>query len=384
MEIYLDHNATTRPDPRVVEAVEPYLSARFGNAASPHPRGRAAKAAVDAAREQVAALVGAASSRVVWTSGATEAVNQVICSAASAGRERGRAKLVYSAGEHKAVLDTVETCEARLGVEAVEAPLRPSGEVDYAALEAFVDENTALVAVMAANNETGVLNDIDRVAEIAHAAGSLYLCDGTQQIGKLPFDVGRSEIDFACASAHKLYGLQGAGALVFGREARDWLRPLIHGGGHQDGLRSGTLNVPGIVGFGEAAHLAQQALADQEPARLAMLRDHLETRLGKQVGAVEVHGVDARRLPNTVSLRIPGVDGEALIANCPEVAMASGSACTSAVPSPSHVLRAMGVEDTVAEESVRLSLGRYTREAELDEGVARIAGAAERLREVLA
>lgn len=384
MEIYLDHNATTPPDPRVVAAVEPYLAGRFGNAASPHPRGRAAKAAVDAAREQVATLVGAAPSRVVWTSGATEAVNQAIWSCATVGREHGRAKVVYSAGEHKAVLDTVATCCAHLGIEPVAAPLCPSGELDYAALDELVDDDTALVAVMAANNETGVLNDIDRVAEIAHQAGSLYLCDATQQAGKLPLDVGRSEVDFACISAHKLYGLQGVGALVFARRARDWLRPLIHGGGHQDGLRSGTLNLPGIVGFGEAARLAHQALAEEEPARIEGLRDHLETLLGKQAGAVEVHGADARRLPNTVNARITGVDAEALIANCPQVAMASGSACTSAVPTSSHVLGAMGVDDTAAEESVRLSLGRPTTEGELEEAVERIAGAVDRLRELLA
>lgn len=379
-EIYLDHNATTPPDPLVVDAMLPYLRERFGNAASSHARGRSAKAVVDAAREQVAELVGGAPGRLVWTSGATESLNQVIQSWAAAAPHSGRPRIVYTAGEHKAVLDTVEWCAATFPIEPVVAPLQPSSEVQYEALESLVDDRTGLVVAMAANNETGVLNDLRRIAEFAHAAGSTFLCDATQQAGKLPLDLTEADADFAAISGHKLYGPQGIGALLASRTP--WLQPLIRGGGHQGGLRSGTLNVPGIVGFGTAAEFASKAIKNGEPDRVQGLRDRLEALLIEQAAPVVVHGREAPRLPNTTNLRIVGVDADALIVNCPDVAMSSGSACTSAVPTTSHVLRAMGLREFEAEESVRLSLGRGTIEHSIDSAVKAIAAAVARIREV--
>lgn len=384
-EIYLDHNATTPPDPRVVQVMLPYLGERFGNPASAHARGRAVEGSVDTAREQVAALVNVAPNRVVWTSGATEAINQAVKSAAASCVGTSRSKLVCSSGEHRAVLDTAAWCAEAFGMEVAHVPLLGTGEVDYNALAELVDTDTALVAVMAANNETGVLNDIDRVSSIAHAAGSLYFCDATQQAGKLPLDLVKAEVDCACLSAHKLYGPQGVGALITPTPGGSgWLEPLVHGGGHQGGLRSGTLNVAGIVGFGEATRLAAQALHDGEPGHLEQLRERLEKLLDEQAGPTAVHGRQAPRLPNTSNVRISDIDADALIVNCPDVSMSSGSACTAAVPTTSHVLKAMGVSETEAEESVRLSLGRETTESDVDEASTRIGSAVQRLRGLVA
>jgi cysteine desulfurase len=383
MDLYLDYNATTPPDPEVVEAVLPYLGGQFGNAASAHARGRAAQTAVDTAAELVAALLGGAPSRLIWTSGATEALNQALWSVAVSGSMRERRKLVYAAGEHKAVVDTLAAIGDQLGIKSVEVPLTAWGEVNYEALEELVDEETAAVAVMAANNETGVRNDVGRVADIVHKMGSLYICDATQQAGKLEFDLHATGVDVACISAHKFYGLQGMGALLFDPQARSWLWPLIHGGGHQDGLRSGTINLPGVVGLGAAARRAQAALAEGEADRQRGLRDYLEQLLEARVGGIDVHGRAEQRLPNTLNLRIAGVEADALIVNCPDVAMSSGSACTSAVPTTSHVLRAMGIDHAEADESVRLSLGRPTTQDTVETAVDRISSAAERLRGML-
>jgi cysteine desulfurase len=255
--------------------------------------------------------------------------------------------------------------------------------IDIRALEDLVDSKTVLVAVMAANNETGVLTDVRQVADIAHSRGALYLCDATQQVGKLPVDFDSAGVDFAALSAHKLYGPQGMGALVATAGARRALEPLLHGGGHQGGLRSGTLNLAGIVGFGEAAGLAKRAVEEGEAERLEALRASLEQRLVAALAA-EVNGGEVPRLPNTTNARIPGVDADALIANCPDVAFSSGSACTSAVLAPSHVLVAMGRERVAADESVRLSLGRFTTASDVEVATARIIAAVERVRELTA
>lgn len=381
-EIYLDHNATTRPDPAVLAGMAPYFGERFGNAASVHPRGRAAFRAVEDARERVATLLSCGSSRVTWTSGATEALNTAMKGAVA---YRSGGQVVVSVGDHKAVLDTAEALGAIGKFRVRAASLLPSGEPDYEQLGRLIDEQTALVCVMAASNETGVLTDIERVADLAHRVGALFLCDATQQVGKLPIDLTAAGVDLAAASAHKLYGPQGVGVLVGPpKHSGMSLEPLIHGGGHQGGLRSGTLNLPGIVGFGKAAELALDALQSGEPERLAALRQRLEGLLEKHAGPVTMHAKDAPRLPNTVNVRIHGVDSEALMANCPAVAMSSGSACTSAVPHPSHVLTAMGLSPTAAEESVRLSLGRYTTEEEVDRAAELIGAAALRIRELSA
>lgn len=379
--VYLDYNATTPLDPAVLEAMMPVLGDRFGNAASSHGRGRAAENAVARAREQVADLVNAPPQNIYWTSGATESINTVMKGLRGLGSD---GNLVVSAGEHKAVLDSAEAVAGSTGCELRVVPLLPSGEVDLAALEGSLDSATVLVAVMAANNETGAINDIARVSEMAHAAGAFVLSDVTQQVGKLAVDLTAWDVDFSVASAHKIYGPQGVGALfVRDTAARRALTPLIHGGGHQQGLRSGTLNLPGIVGFGAAADVAHDALNSGESSKLRDLRDLAELRLARNVGPITVH-CKTDRLPNTSNLRIHGVDADALIVNCPEVAISSGSACTAAVPTPSHVLLAMGLSSIEAEESVRLSVGRYTTRDDVLDAVEAIARAANRIRELSA
>ena len=374
MDIYLDHNATTPVAPAVVDAVTRHLTDRFGNAASSHVRGRAAAAAVDAAREQVAGLLSVAPARVVWTSGATEAINTALKGLAAVRGRRDR--LVVSAVEHKAVLDVAEYLASARGVEVCVAPVTPAGAVDLDALITLVNDETFAVAVMAANNETGVLNPVVEMAEIAQTVGAAYVCDATQQVGKLPLDL--SVVDFAAVSAHKLYGPQGVGALITPRRMPEGFPALLHGGSHERGYRSGTLNLPGVVGFGAAASLAASAVED-EPNRLSRLRDELERGLAK-LGDVSVNGAEAARLPNTSNVRLGGVDADALIVATPEVAFSSGSACTAAVPSPSHVLVAMGLSTEDAEQSIRLSAGRFTTAEDVDAAVELIAASADRLR----
>ena len=376
-DYYLDFNATTPPDERVVDKMLPFLSGRFGNAASSHSRGRAAAGAVQAARGQVAGLLGVAPSRVVWTSGATEALNATLKGLAER-REPGRSRLLVSATEHKAVLDVAEWLSVRRGVEVATIPVTSEGVVDVGALAGLLGERVFAVAVMAANNETGVLNPVDEVADLVVAAGARLVCDTTQSVGKVP--VQAPEGTFVTASAHKLYGPQGVGALVLPERGSGLLDALLHGGGHERGLRSGTLNLPGVVGFGEACLLASELMAGEQ-LRLARLRDELEDLLVKRLGAV-VHGGDVDRLPNTTNVWVPGVDADALIANTPQVSFSSGSACTAAVPMPSHVLTAMGVGSEVAEESVRLSVGRHTSHGDINGSVAMLAKSASRIREL--
>jgi cysteine desulfurase len=377
MDIYLDHNATTPPDPAVVDAMVSHLTDRFGNAASAHTRGRAASAAVERARSQVAALLGVSPPRVVWTSGATEALNTALKGLAES-RPAGRNRLLVGATEHKAVLDTSEWLANRSGVDVEVIPATGDGLVDLDALDAKLAPDVFAVAVMAANNETGVLAPVAHLQELATSAGASYVCDATQLPGKTPCDL--SGVDFAAVSAHKVYGPQGVGALVTAHPRRA-LDALIHGGGHERGLRSGTLNLAGIVGFGVAAELAADRLAEDR-VRLAVSRDRLVAGLARQIGAVTVHGSTVDRLPNTASVRIAGADADALIVATPDVAFSSGSACTSAVPSPSHVLTAMGLDDMSASETVRLSVGRHTTADEIDRAVGLIAGSAARLREL--
>jgi cysteine desulfurase len=377
MDLYLDCNATTPPDPAVVEAMVPYLTERFGNAASAHPRGRAAAFAVERARGQVAGLLGVASQRLVWTSGATEAVNAALKGLAET-RLPGRGRLLVGATEHKAVLDTAEWLSWRRGVQVDVVPVDADGRVGLDALRALLGADVFAVAVMGANNETGVLNPVADVQALTTAAGAAYVCDATQMPGKVACDL--SGVDYAAVSAHKVYGPQGVGALVI-PPSRQGIDALVHGGGHERGLRSGTINLPGVVGFGVAAELAATTL-DVDRGRLAGLRDRLVDRLGRQVGGVTVHGAAVERLPNTASVRLVGVDADALIVSVPDVAFSSGSACTSAVPTPSHVLTAMGLSDVEASETIRLSLDRSTTEADVDTAVDLIAAAAARLREL--
>ncbi len=353
--IYLDANATTRVAPSVLEAMLPWFTDQFANAASIHVAGREAAEAVERARRSVASRIGCRPSEIVFTSGATEANNLALRGVAG--------RVACPAAEHKAVLDTTKALQGF--VVAVDA----AGRVDF---EAFADAclGATLVSVMAANNETGILTDMHRVVDVAHAAGCLVHSDMTQAFGKVPVDVTDIGVDLASFSAHKVHGPKGVGALYVRRGVR--LSSMMTGGGHERGFRSGTLNVPGIVGFGAACDLlpacADVGRATSACAARETVSSHLAHLLKHEVDGVEFYSDHHTGLPNTLSVRFVGVDGEALMANCPDVAMSVGSACTSAVPEPSHVLLAMGTSPAAAFETVRLSL-----DDEVDAGTVEIA-----------
>jgi cysteine desulfurase len=367
--IYLDHSATTPCDPAVVEEMLPYLTTHFGNASSrSHAYGWMAEEAVDLARERVAALIGAGASEVVFTSGATESVNLALQGVAEAYARKGD-HLVTCATEHKAVLDVCQRLE-RKGCRITILPVDPMGRVDLGALEAAIEDRTVLVALMYANNETGLLSPVRDISAIARKHGVPFFCDATQAVGKVPVDVEADGIDLMAFTAHKLYGPKGVGALyVRRRNPRMSLVPLLYGGGHERGLRSGTLNVPGIVGFGKACAICGDGM-DAESARLRRLRDALAGPL-LQIPDVMLNGDAATSLPHVANLsfRMPGGDG-ILRRLVRDVAVSSGSACTSATLSPSHVLKAMGLDDAHALASVRFSLGRYTTPEEVAKAVA--------------
>lgn len=367
--VYMDYNATTPADPRVVERMVPYFYELFGNAAShSHSFGWTASEAVDMAREQVAALLGAEPGEVVFTSGATESINLALKGAFQMYHAKGN-HLVTSVTEHKAVLDTCRSLE-RQGATVTYLPAGPDGSVDLDELEAALTPRTVLVALMAANNETGYRHPLAEIAGRVHRAGSLFFTDATQALGKIPFSVGEAGCDILACSAHKIYGPKGVGALyVRRRSPRVRLAAQMDGGGHEKGFRSGTLNVPGIVGMGEACRIIRDEQG-REAARLAPLRDRLETA-ALALGGVQVNGDTARRLPHVTNLAIGGVQGKRLLTEVTRrIAVSSGSACTSALPEPSHVLLAMGLSPELAEASLRFSLGRFTTPEEVDFAIA--------------
>ncbi len=375
--IYLDYNATTPVDPAVLEAMLPYFSEQFANAASVHISGRRAAAAVGAAREQIADGLGVRASSVIITSGATEADNLALLWLRDAAGPRRR--LVVGATEHKAVLDTADHLAAH-GVPVTMVRPDASGQVTGAAVEAVMDDDVVLVSVMVANNETGVINPWQDICDTAHSHGALFHTDATQALGRLALDLSASGVDLAAVSAHKVYGPKGVGALVGSRAGMRAIEPQLHGGGHERGLRSGTLNVPGIVGFGAAVALAGARVEGGLLDGVAELRDRLEAKLvDLRAGVI---GANAPRLGNTTNVRFDGADAEAVMANTPGVAMSSGSACTAAVPSPSHVLLAMGLDTDAANECLRFSLGVSTTAAEVDAAASAIAAAVERVREL--
>jgi cysteine desulfurase len=374
--IYLDHHATTPVDPRVLEAMLPYFGPRFGNAASrSHRFGWEAEKAVEQARRRVAALAGAAPREIVFTSGATESVNLALKGAIEACRGRGN-HLIAMATEHKAVLDTIRRLE-RSGVSATLLPCDPDGLLDLERLEQAIRPETVLVSIMHANNEIGVIQRVDAIGALCRRHGVLFHCDAAQSFGKIPVSVRDDSIDLMSLSAHKLYGPKGVGALCI----RRGLAPAaqMDGGGHEFGFRSGTLNVPGIVGFGEACAIAAAEMA-AEAARMTMLRDGLLARLQSDVSAVKVNGSMTRRLPGNVNVRFPGVDAEALLMSLPEIALSTGSACSSASVEPSHVLRALGLSPAEARSSVRIGIGRFNTEEEIDYAGARLGSAVNKLR----
>jgi cysteine desulfurase len=363
--VYLDYHATTPVDPRVLEAMLPYFTQDFGNAASKsHAFGWKAEEAVEAARAEVAALIGASAKELVWTSGATESDNLAIKGVAQFYGETKGKHLVTLKTEHKAVLDSMHALE-RQGFEVTFLDVERDGLLAPEMLRAALRKDTILVSVMHANNETGVVQPIEELGRITRAAGVLFHCDAVQSAGKIPFDVERANVDLASLSAHKMYGPKGVGALYVRRKPRVRLVAQMDGGGHERGFRSGTLNVPGIVGFGKAAALAA-AERDAEAARVLVLRERLRTGLLAGLDLVTVNGSLAHRLPGNLNVSFAYVEGEALMMAIKDVAVSSGSACTSASLEPSYVLRAMGVSDDLAHSSIRFGLGRFTTEEEID------------------
>jgi cysteine desulfurase len=380
LPVYLDYNSTTPCDPRVVEAMLPYFTDRFGNAASrSHARGWEAEEAVELAREQIAALVGAEPKEIVFTSGATEADNLALKGVFEAYAAKGN-HLITVTTEHKAVLDTCGHIEKK-GGEVTYLPVTKEGLIDLAELEAAIRPTTILIAVMFANNEIGVIQPVREISAIARRHGVLFFTDAAQAVGKVPVGVNTAGIDLMALSAHKIYGPKGIGALYVRRRGpRVRLVAQMDGGGHERGMRSGTLNVPGIVGFGKACEICgQEMTADQ--LRIQPLRDRLERALLALDGA-QVNGSREHRLPMVTNISFAGVDGDALLAGLGKnVALSSGSACTSASMEPSYVLKALGVDDRLAHASLRLGLGRFTTGEEVDYAIGEIGKTIGRLRE---
>jgi len=410
MSVYLDYNSTTPVDPRVLEAMLPYFSEKFGNAASKtHSFGWVAEVAVEQAREQVAKLINATPHEIIFTSGSTEAINLALkgtwemYSAVSPppgggtgeafpiAQKTGATKnhIITVSTEHKAVIDTCQYLESR-GARVTYLPVDRQGLIDIDQLNDSITPSTLLVCVMYANNETGVIQPIAEIAKIVHAKGCILMSDVTQAIGKIPVDIsavsppllapperfakasegtgagaGGSGVDILCLSSHKIYGPKGAGVLFVRRKnPRVTLSPLIHGGGHERGLRSGTLNVPALVGFGKACELAVKEMKE-DANRISRLRDKLENSF-LALGDVFVNGEKSARLPNVSNVSFRGIKADELIAKLPDIAVSTGSACTSAIPEPSHVLKAMGIPDEMAYASIRFSLGKFTTEKEID------------------
>ncbi|EGJ09541.1 MULTISPECIES: IscS subfamily cysteine desulfurase [Rubrivivax] len=377
--IYLDYAATTPVDPRVVQAMLPYLYEQFGNPASrSHAFGWAAEEAVEIAREHVAALVGADPREIVWTSGATESNNLAIKGAAQFNRSRGR-HLVTVKTEHKAVLDTMRELE-RAGWEVTYLDVGADGLVDPAAFEAALRPDTVLASVMLVNNEIGVVQDVVALGRICRACGVLLHVDAAQATGKVAIDFASWPVDLMSLSAHKTYGPKGIGALVVRRKPRVRIEAQTHGGGHERGMRSGTLPTHQIVGMGEAYRLARVSMA-AENERIRTLRDRLLAGLS-DIPEIRVNGSLDARVPHNLNVSFQFVEGESLLMGLKGIAVSSGSACTSASLEPSYVLRALGLSDEVAHSSIRFSVGRFTTEAEIDAAVEQTRRTVERLREL--
>ena len=381
LPIYMDNHATTPVDPRVLEEMLPYFTDRFGNAASRnHSFGWAGEEGVETARERVAKLIGATPKEIVFTSGATESDNLAIKGVAEMYREKGN-HIITAVTEHKAVLDTCKRLE-KYGYRVTYLPVQKDGLVDLDDLKRAIDEKTILVTIMAANNEIGVLQPIAEIGKLCHEKGVIFHTDATQAIGKVPVDVIKQNIDLASISAHKMYGPKGVGALYVRRKSpRVQLSPIIDGGGHERGMRSGTLNVPGIVGLGKACAICQEEMP-QESLRLAGLRDRLKDRIMSGLDEVYVNGSFEHRLPQNLNISFAYVEGESLLMGINDVAVSSGSACTSATLEPSYVLKALGTGDDLAHSSIRFGLGRFNSEAEVDYVADRVVETVQRLREL--
>jgi len=380
--LYLDHNATTQLDPQVREAIRPWLEERFGNPASrDHAWGWDAAEAVVEVRLTVAALVGAQPTDIILTSSATEGINTVIHCFVGYNGWRDK-KIITCATEHDAVLSPIQYAARCAGVEVSVLPVDVQGYLDLEDLEAALNtDKNILVAVMAANNEIGTIHPIRTISKITHNAGAHFLCDITQAVGKMPIDIYAYGIDFAAFSAHKMYGPKGVGALVIRKQSKPLeLEPLILGGGQEFGMRGGTLNVPGIVGFGEACRISSEVMAEEVP-RIRKMRDRLEEAILAEVPDTWVNGDRANRICNTSNIGFRGIDARTLIRDMHDIAVSTQAACSSGNSGPSHVLKAIGLSDEDAYSCIRFSLGRFTTEDEIDYTIRKVITSAHKLRQ---
>ncbi len=381
LPVYMDNHATTQVDPRVFEAMRPYFIEIFGNAASRnHSFGWQAEEAVEKARKQVAELIGATAKEIVFTSGATESNNLALKGVAEAYADRGN-HIITAATEHKAILDTCRRLE-KDGILVTYLPVEPDGLIDLTQLRDAITDRTILISIMYANNEIGVVQNVREIGKIARERGVLLHTDAAQAIGKIPVDVAKDHIDLLSLSGHKIYGPKGVGALYVRRkDPRVQLAPQMDGGGHERGMRSGTLNVPGIVGLGAACAIASAEMPE-ESKRMARLRDKLKDRILASLDDVQVNGSLDSRLPNNLNVSFGFIEGEALLMGMHDVAVSSGSACTSATLEPSYVLKALGAGDDLAHSSVRFGLGRFNTEEEVDYVAERVIEVVRKLREL--
>ena len=381
LPIYMDNHATTPMDSRVLQAMLPYFTEKFGNAASRnHQFGWEAEAAVETAREQVAKLIGATAKEIIFTSGATESDNLAIKGVAEMYREKGN-HIITAVTEHKAVLDTCKRLE-KYGYKVTYLPVKADGLVDLDQLKAAMTDKTILVSIMAANNEIGVLQPLEEIGKLCRERGIFLHSDAVQALGKVPLDVNKMNIDMASLTGHKLYGPKGCGALyVRRRNPRVQLSAMIDGGGHERGMRSGTLNVPGIVGFGKACEISMNEMAE-ESRRVGALRDRLKQKLTAELDEVFINGTMDHRLPGNLNISFLYVEGESLLMGINDIAVSSGSACTSATLEPSYVLKSLGLGDDVAHSSIRFGIGRFNTEAEVDYVAGRLVEVVKKLREL--
>ncbi len=379
--IYMDYNATTPLDPRVLEAMMPYLTNKFGNAASrSHKFGWEAEEAVDKAREQVAKLIGATDKEIVWTSGSTESNNLAIKGAADMYKDKGM-HIITAIHEHKAVLDPFKRLQ-KDGYSVTWLEPNKDGVIYASQVKAAMRPDTILVSIMWANNEIGTVNEIHEIGKLCKERDVIFHTDATQAVGKIPVDVEKAGVDLLSASGHKMYGPKGVGFLyVRRRKPRVRLTPILDGGGHERGMRSGTLNVPGIVGMGAAAEIAGAEM-ESEATRLLALRNKLETAILAALPYSYVNGHAERRLPHTSNMSFAYVEGESMMMAIKEIAVSSGSACTSASLEPSYVLKGLGLGDELAHSSIRFSMGRFTTEEEVDFVIAKVIAGVNRLRDM--
>jgi cysteine desulfurase len=381
LPIYMDYHATTPMDPRVFAAMKPYFLETFGNAASRnHSFGWEAEEAVEKSRKQIASLIGATAKEIVFTSGATESNNLALKGVAEMYAEKGN-HIITAATEHKAILDTCKRLEKH-GVRVTYLPVQQNGLVDLEQLQAAITDKTILISIMYANNEIGVIQPIAELGKIAKSKGILLHTDATQAVGKVPVNVIQDNIDIMSLSGHKMYGPKGVGALYVRRKGpRVQLTAQMDGGGHERGMRSGTLNVPGIVGLGEACALCQASMPE-ESKRMAYLRDKLKDKLQSELDETYINGTTEHRLPNNLNISFAYVEGESLLMGINDIAVSSGSACTSATLEPSYVLKALGAGDDLAHSSIRFGLGRFNTEEEVDYVAAKVIDVVRKLREL--